>query len=398
MRLPLEVHVGIEGVLATEVVRPDGTVVSRVEQPNLLTDEGLEALGNVALGLQSFTHALDGWALLGSRADAPAVGDIGQDLGAAWDDPLGAKYAGTTSLADCDLGGVHAPVRSVRAASQDDGGFGFQSRTLVDDTYWEGSVIREFRDTDAYFLLRGAASPNVPELEPWNLEDEHDMLTEFSLCSSVQVPSFQQTCSEELTITWETWELGPILNRVLLEDEAGNPTSYGWDPDADPDVLLESDSILRFTWTWRIYPPVTPVEQMLDIEGVSTTVRTRAYDLNGGGWANGLSRHLGLWQTSQGTSGAGVNEAQTFPPLLGTIAGWENFAGVTDLGNGLGFADRRYHVAPSGALFSGGIGSILHGAVTEDFDPCFMTTFDPAVQKTDLDKVTFDVRYTWGRR
>lgn len=371
--IEIEAPIGLEGVVVHRVIGPDGVRVAHVQR-NHLTDDGLSSLQSSPL-TDVLNTLVVGHLQVASDTDSPMP---------EWWNPVDP--------------GVNPEYqdRNMQGWSTDDGGFpDIVELDPVNAEFWsfERTRVIDFQDFPKENNRAGVG----------DLDDVRD-ISAFAFCDQALVQSLSQGGQD-----YKEYQLSQLFVSQVFEDGQGAAVHYGFPGNDEPesrapaDIVLGTQDVLAVTYLLKLYPPITPVQQTVPIGGVSTTVRTRAYQLSDPEtWGSqGVARYFGRWQTDG--QAAGVGESNQMPGInAGVASGWgEAVAGGSKGSGGVGFQDVTYRVEPSGALDPAGIGHLLHGRWSpEAFSArrAFITTFDPPIQKTDLERVEFNVRYTWGRR
>ena len=185
---------------------------------------------------------------------------------------------------------------------------------------------------------------------------------------------------------------GTLWNRQLFLDEFGNPTV----------ITKTSEDQLRVIYEYRIYPPMLDNEQDITINGVSTHVINRVYQVaNSVHWSTGgalitlgslvssqvaLNAHPGPIGNRDGNpSGSSVNATScvTQPYTAGSF-----------------FRERQGIWGPSVANFADGVYSIssFNGAFSgAGRGAAFQVSFDPTIMKTNAQQLIILERWTYNR-
>jgi hypothetical protein len=184
-----------------------------------------------------------------------------------------------------------------------------------------------------------------------------------------------------------------MWSRALFLDGGGSPTT----------VVKTSDEELRVVYAWRVYLTLSPTTDVLTIDSISTDCDSRALKGNeSDAWgALGYLRYLGRWNTDYRV--AKGYETNVFPAIAGG-----GFTGDSDLpdsislvsyGAGNFYRDMDIVFEPGDANFTTGIGAIAlpHPYLISQGDHALGTTFDPKVDKSNLERFTFRARVSWGK-
>lgn len=196
----------------------------------------------------------------------------------------------------------------------------------------------------------------------------------------------------------------PMFNRQLFRDINGDPVT----------VVKTSQDQLRIELEFRIYPPVVDVDQNFEVDGISTALKTRAYDIDdndrwgartvSGGSAVGYLLGLGEWQNAR--AGFAI-ESDVLPSSLeGSLGGTAVQANTgfhLPYTNGSFFRDFELRWEPSVANFATGIGVVTWGVTRVSAADAhnvekWVTRFTPKVLKTDSKRFTFVGRVSFARR
>lgn len=306
----LVTHFGIEGLFRVELIRR-GRIVRALEFQNLITDAGLNAIGN-GTTLDSLVQYLG----VGTDNTSPAVSQTA----------LGAQVGGRTNS---------------------NGGFADVVTSGASYSYWQLARTRLFLEAEA-----------------------NGNLTELGMFSAATA--------------------GTMWCRQLFLDDLGNPTT----------LVKTSEEQLRVTYSWRIYPNQSQVEDVLTIDSVETSCLSRAMDIDGTYWnASGFLKLLGAWTPFNQNMRA--YETNTFPAITaGDFTGTPAEASsrtVQAYSNGNFYKDIDIVWEPAVANFATGIGAVAFGPCAS-FTRGLGTTFTPKVQKINTQRFTFRARIAWGRR
>lgn len=400
----------LEGVVTVECEEPDRGVVHREVVRNLITDDGIQALK-----FSPVSDLLD-VCILGRNGAAAAAGDLlipgYLDF---WSPACG------NALTDCYI--IPGPQdRSVVAVSQDNGSFADEFAYTGGSTpYWSLTRHRVFRREAAYFPLAelpdGSDDPQgfSPDwyAAGWaNLAVEASYIKEVSFCAvgaaapDVRIQTSNNCTSGGGPVNAPIWSASSQLwNRVVLAqsigwglDEGEVNVTYPWQGNT-PDVVLSAQAIVRVKYELRVYMATAETVQTIDVDGVSTTCRTRVIDIdNATRWGSGgAADQFGNWVTA--LSAAEIAESAALPASLTdpfSPPGRENADSVTKVTTAEdGEQVMTFGFGATKGLFSGGIGSLLHGNFGPG--PCFATVFDPPISKSDLQSIDLSVRYAWSR-
>lgn len=171
-----------------------------------------------------------------------------------------------------------------------------------------------------------------------------------------------------------------------------------------PTTLTKTvNEILRIVYEWRVYLVLTPTDDVITINTVSTTCSSRALRGNDDdAWGTqGIATRLGSWQTDYRRCSA--FETNTFPAIDG--------GGFTGLGqqcssistvtyvSGNFYVDQDIIFEPGTGNFTTGIGAIALPRIG-DFSGSASplgTIFTPKVSKSNLQRFTFRARVSFTR-
>lgn len=422
-RAVIEARMRLKSIVTVEAVAPDGRVVHRQVIPNVVTDEGIEALKTLTMS------ELVGCCWLGRGTSLPAVTDtmdtiiVKAPLG--WHTQL--KDFATAIEAYQGASPTLVQGRTFAAVSQENGGYSDAKSYVADAAaYWKLVRTRLFYRDASYFV--GSAFPvgtDIPSgfggsVGPaWAADGrqfgplvEGSFLGEVGWCASAPHAPYAARvdmsvngvdvfapCFDHDSALWDRVLLPQTLGYQPAPGEAS--VYYPWNGNV-AEVLLEHDYVIKVTLELRLFPDTSEAVQVIDINGVSTTCTTRAVDIDGSEWQAALT-DLGTWRLD--ARSAGVLESLTIP---GALTDPVNQAAIDLADDAVQVATAeagqqvmQYNFGASKGLFSGGIQGLLHGnfsasPVAQSF--CYATTFDPPVAKTNEERHEFNVRYTWSRR
>lgn len=188
-----------------------------------------------------------------------------------------------------------------------------------------------------------------------------------------------------------------MLTRQLFKDEFGNPTT----------IDKQVDDELRVTYKLRMYYMSQSRTETATIRGIPTTITTRGYRLDAGegSWPDGLGK-LGDYSVVGGTNAnvafasstmPGFTNDQTGTAIQAAAVGWNNYT------NGNFYRDMNLVWNPASNIPN--IGSIVWGGYFfvsgfgnfSVFSSPWITTFSPAITKSEFERVIFTGRFSWGR-
>jgi len=399
MKIDIDVPLKMKGIVTIEAHTPQGELLHQEVQDNIIVVSGFYGLRNTRLGDQLLNTCI-----LGRDGQAPTTGD------AFYQGPGEHGFINEYTDVVCPkefAGDSYCPVpqdRSIVARSTANGGTDdVYAYTGDPDYYWSLTRKRIFAyDTD-YFLaatavyLADAGCPGGNQLGSWTAEGWGDLtkeasyIKEIGFCSGdVDVHKANENCGDD-NFTVPYWaaesDLSGILwNRVVLDQSIGFESVSPWDT---PDVVLASDAIITVTIELRVYFDTTANTQVMDINGVETTVRTRVG--TAGYFDEALLRRLGYWR---GDTYAGwIGESNTLPSITGYYNSNHRISSASTIEATTYAKARKYKISSGLGNYGGGIGGIIHGNFVSGFEDrhLFCTVFNPKIVKTELERVEFNM-------
>ncbi|MCK5652588.1 MAG: hypothetical protein KAJ42_14465 [Gemmatimonadetes bacterium] len=186
---------------------------------------------------------------------------------------------------------------------------------------------------------------------------------------------------------------GTMWCRQLFLDDLGDPTT----------VTKTDTEQLRVVYAWRLYTPTSETENVFDIDGESTTCKSRGMRINEDeAWgSDGYLQFLGNWTTDYRRSNA--YETNTFPTTTGgTFTGTpaqSSSISIVAYSNGNFYRDIDIVFEPGVANFGTGIGALElpYEGPFIDGEIGLATTFTPRVDKDDTERFTFRARLSFAR-
>jgi hypothetical protein len=329
---------GLVGYFEVELIhKPTGLLKQKLRFKNLITDAGLNAIGNGTFGTYNETFGLD---IIGSQA---YVG-VGSD-------------STTPSVTDTQL---YAQVGS-RTQSRGSPTIAMQ---WGNDTNYDYT----WRKTTKVFFP-GEATGNLTE-----------------------VGIFRESSG------------GVMFARQLFRDSFGNPTT----------IVKTADDELRITYEFRLYTMKTESVTTSTIKSTSTTCTTRGYDIDAASrWVantndevNGLINAIGGWGSNTGTAYQGLFSSNVMPNITASQTGTQTNASSVGWS---GYTTNTYYRDVTiiwnpglgnltvGSIIWGGTYVVAGGGASANTSAPFITTFSPAFTKTDLERLTFVGRSSFGR-
>lgn len=417
MRPRVEVTTRLAGFIKVEALQPNketGELESiwEWESENLITNEGLARLRNVKL-MNCMKYAI-----MGVRTGAAA----GDDHALALTAEDGQAYYRPTVPPDIfnwcmEPATPDQTVRTLRAVS-DTANPTNEESVLVADTYWKRTFVRQITYTHGCFPYSVEHRDALLLTDVGTLRQYPLMMEEAAFLQEISFVEYADIFRVEPIICapsdpvpnkeFYDFNCSTIWNRVVLPQSLG---FFGNGPPFDPspaDIVLANEGIIRITYELRVYPPVVPVVTVMDINGVSTTITTRAYELDDQsrwgttGSSGGFITDFGGWAVGTSVdSPSRVGDVNVMPALSASVGGSNQDVPNRDiLEEGDDYKILRYKVGTGEGNFAGGIGNLQtgrHANINNSFPmQTLIHTFNPKVQKTTLERFYFDVRYTWG--
>jgi len=394
----------LKGIVTLQAHRPNGELIHEEVKENLITNMGLAGIDGVELGDEMLSTCILG-------RDGTAAQESDGFFAGSFIDSL-ANFVCPQDLA----GDSYCPVpqdRSIVARSTDNGGTADVYAQNAGEKYWSLTRKRVFEYHTDYFLAAasGVSATSCMEgrqfadwvADGWTqLPTEASYIKEIGFTSgtiAIQKPT--QACPpvDPDPIFKPHWANHPdysgvLWNRVVMDQSVGYPSASPW---ATPDVELALDAIITVTMELRAYYSTDTITQVMDINGISTTVRTRVLNINFSGiWAEGFLRKMGNWGKT-GKNRIGESNVLPAPTSYYFADGGSaklNSGKISSVG---GVMTRRLTASTSQGNWVGGIGGLCHGQFTNNSEyECYCTVFNPKVVKTSFDEAYFDVQYTWG--
>lgn len=174
-----------------------------------------------------------------------------------------------------------------------------------------------------------------------------------------------------------------LFSRALTLDMYGDPAT----------ITVLTGEILDVTYQLRIYPPLTDVNQTINIAGSGDhDIITRASTVTGAGWGGGLGEVATIYDgvLSQFSLWSGDIGAITAQPS-GSRQGFN--AGNLAYGNNNLYRDGTKSFGLSEGNFGTGIRSLSFRTTLGSFQ----MQFDPPIMKTNAKTLSLVVRYSWAR-
>lgn len=187
---------------------------------------------------------------------------------------------------------------------------------------------------------------------------------------------------------------GRLMNRQLFRDGLGSATT----------ITKTAADQLRITFEWRVYPPSVDVAGTVTLNAVVYNYLTRANGANASG----------NWHTNSLSGGAGASGFLGAATVLNDIADSSQalnaFPGTHPTGttvvststtaaayvDGTFYRDITSVWDPGVANF--GIGKIFsYSRGSGGHSHLFATQFTPVIPKTNVQRLTMNTRWTWGR-
>lgn len=408
MKINIDVPLKMKGIVTVEAHTPEGELLHQEVKDNLIVNTGFYALRNTRIG-----DVLLNTCIIGRDGTAAATAD------AFFGGPGEHGFINDDTKVVCpqEFGGDSwCPVpqdRSIVARSTNNGGTDdVYAYTGDPDYFWSLTRKRIFTYHTDYFRAAttvwladdgcpAGAQEGAWLDEGWGvLETEASYIKEVGFCSGVvDVYKANRNCfTENFTVPyWASNEAadGILWNRVVLDQSIGFESGDQW---ATPDVVLALDAVITVTMELRVYFSPTANTQVMDIDGNSTTVRTRVIRADTAGYYDeALLRRLGYWR---GDTYAGwIGESNTLPSITGYYNSNHRITSASTIEATTYAMARKYKTNSGLGNYAGGIGGIIHGNFISGFEDrhMFCTVFDPKIVKTALERVEFNFRYTWSQ-
>jgi hypothetical protein len=409
MKIDIKIPLQLKGLLTIQAHSPSGVLLHEEVQENLIVNTGFASLADTLLGDELLNTCIIG------RDTEPA--DVTQAFAQG---PGAHGFMNDLTDVECNKGSggdSYCPViqdRSIVARSTDDGGTtDVYAYTGDPDYYWSLTRVRIFEYHTDYF--RGARDGILAnscvigdQASDWiadgwgDLATEASFIAEVGFCSSiVEARRPVGECAPDPAFFIPQWSpdsdfSGRLWNRVVLDQSIGFDTGSPW---ASPDITLPLDAVITVTLELRAYFSPDAVTQVMDINGIETTVRSRAQKVSTfNTYAEGFLRRFGYWR---GDSRAGrIGEPNNLPSLTTGYGASIRITSAHTVETGTHYRIRKYRIGSGIGNWEGGIGGIEHGNFRSGLNDAssFCTVFNPKVVKTELERVDINIRYTWSQK
>ena len=411
MKIELDVPLQFKGIVTVQAHSPSGELLHEEIQDNLIVNSGFAALAsNVKIG-DTLTNAC----ILGRDNTPPSAVDN-------WYTPHGFVRGLTQKVCEQEFAGdSYCPFpqeRSIVAVSENNGGTNdVYDRVDPDEApyWWRLTRKRIFTYHNDYFKGGGLSLTNSGingnQVNDWFdegwtiLPKEASYIAEVGWCAAADLLIPWGYCwipapppGHEEAFTVPGWLGTNLWNRVVLEQRIGYEVTPPYTAWAVPDVVLAQDAIITVTLELRIHLTTDTTTQVIDVDGVPTTCRTRVIKRwEYGVWAEGVLRNFGWWRGDSRC--AVVGESNTLP---GTTSYYEgsDISSASGGASGTFFKVLKYKINAGIGNFATGVGGLAYGNfsnVTLTRDQCFVTVFNPKIPKTTLDRLEIHIRWTWGQ-
>lgn len=185
---------------------------------------------------------------------------------------------------------------------------------------------------------------------------------------------------------------GTLFSRALILDGEGNPTT----------ITVLSDEVLDIVYQIRVYPPLSDVEDEINISGTPYNYTLRAADAGSATrWALAETGARGGINSVTGVGSRARVYNGSIGAITGTPSGTSSQSTSSDdipYGNNDLYRDFSFTWGLNSANFMAGISATHTTFGTADSFGAIQIGFSPAIPKNNTQTLTLIFRHQWARR